>query len=179
MRVVVFIGLLLQVTIGSASPMIGDYELSLTQGAELVDERFESEVVSHEVVLGSLEMINRQLTPEDSTWVRGTRIGYTYFLPDARDTQVVMDDILTQLSELGELAFQCEGRGCGSSNYWANRIFDQAILYGPVRYQRYTAVKLNDDTGYVVVYVGMRATRKIYVKIQHVDTQSSQRIPNL
>lgn len=69
-------------------------------------------------------------------------------------------------------SFTRQGRGCGSSNYWANEIFDNRILYGPVQNQRYlaatfeTGVPGDSQIGYAALYVVRRANQRLYA---HLD----------
>ncbi len=132
--------------------------------AESVSESW-SEASSHLVVLGALEKVDHELQPEDSEIISGRKFQETFYLPEARRTGQVFEHYLQQLEALGEIKFQCDGRGCGSSSYWANRVFDRAILYGPEQYQKYAVVNRHDGQGYIAVYVGERATRKIYVHL--------------
>lgn len=143
------------------------HPLSLSSSAELVDEVINVDVSRHLVVLGALEKVNHVLKPEKSVMVQGIKSTFTYYLPEARRTQNVDEQIKPQFAELGELVFECQGRSCGSSSNWANRILGKAILYGPEQYQRYYAVKLSD--GYLTVYVGQRATRKIYLHLEVIN----------
>lgn len=137
-------------------------DLELYQGAEQVDALNESEKTTHLIVLGALEKINHELEPEHSITVDGRKASRTYYLPLARRTKEVSKFYREQLLSHGELAFECYGRTCGSSSYWANRILGHAILYGPEQFQHYQVYALPDDGGYLAVYVGQRATRKIY-----------------
>lgn len=136
------------------------------RSAELESEEW-SEASSHLVVLGSLEKVNRELQPEKSEIFYGRRYQETYYLPEARRTEQVFDHYRMQLKQLGQVLFQCDGRACGSSSYWANKVFKEAILYGPEQFQKYLIAERSDSGGYVAVYVGQRATRKIYVHQVH------------
>lgn len=142
-------------------------ELVHPTGAELVKEQVDATKAAYQVVLGALEKINRQLEPEASETVIATRAARTYYLPQSRRTAKVLAHYQPQLEALGELLYQCSGRTCGSSSYWANRIFDEAILYGPEQYQHYLVLQIGDSADYLAVYIGQRATRKIYVHITH------------
>ena len=153
-------------------------ELALYQSSELIDGRDEREKTSHLIVLGALEKINHELEPEESAVYSGWKSTRTYYLPLARRTAEVSGFYRKQLHLLGELAFECRGRTCGSSSYWANRILDKAILYGPEQFQDYQIFSLYDDSGYLAVYVGQRATRKIYVHIEHVRAVPLQSNPD-
>ena len=144
-------------------------DLELYQGAELVESVDERENTTHLIVLGALEKINHELEPEQSTISDGRKSSRTYYLPLARRTRDVSRFYREQLVLRGDLAFECQGRTCGSSSYWANRILGHAILYGPEQFQHYQIYELPDDGGYVAVYVGQRATRKIYAHVESVS----------
>jgi len=143
-------------------------DLSLYQGAALVDSLDESEKSMHLIVLGALEKVNHELEPEQLTMLAGRKSSRTYYLPLARRTKEVSTFYRGQLVLQGELTFECYGRSCGSSSYWANHILGQAILYGPEQFQHYQVYELPDEGGYLAVYVGQRATRKIYVHVESI-----------
>ena len=151
---------------------VGDFALLEYPGSDLTEESIDLHEASHRVVLGSLKKINNQLKPERSETVRGRKSAYTYYLPEARRTGEVGAHFETQLTRIGQIVFQCQGRTCGSSSYWANKVLDRAILYGPEQFQQYYVAKLNDESGFVAVYVGQRATRKIYVHVEVIGTSS-------
>ena len=162
---------------GVSTVTIADRELTLPVGAQLVentrllDDPQSAEPAGHLVVLGALERVNHELEPENSAFVFGTRQAWTWYLPASRRTRDVSRDMTAQLSDLEE-AFSCRGRGCGSSSYWANRIFERAILYGPQQYQYYHAYRINqgeETDSYLLVYVAERATRKIYLHIELIE----------
>ena len=141
--------------------------IPIPSDAELVEEEV-GKVASHIVILGALEKVNHELKPESSINVRGTKSSYTYYLPGARKTQDVVDEISGALVTVGQIAYQCSSRTCGSSSYWAKEL-DRSVLYGPEQFQQYLVVEIDEGMGYVIVYVGQRATRKIYLHIERVD----------
>ena len=143
------------------------------QNSELVDSTDSDQVKPHLVVLGALEKINHELEPEQSTSMVGRKSSRTYYLPLARKTSSVVEFYRDQLSVQGEIAFECRGRTCGSSSYWANKILGRSILYGPEQFQHYVVYQLPADSGYLAVYVGQRATRKIYVHIEAVSSMAT------
>ena len=151
-------------------PASEDFGFLPYPSATLVETKT-SDAVTHLVILGALEKANRELRPERSLIVIGKKSHETYHLPEARRTSQVMSHYLKQLVTRGELAFECDGRSCGSSSYWANKVFDVAVLYGPEQYQKYAIVRLQDDAGYLAAYVGRRATGKIYVHLVRVLEQ--------
>lgn len=136
--------------------------------SRLVQSGEEEEVKTHEVMLGSLEKSGGIVQPEASKYVTGRRAWSTWYIPNEQRTRVVSKFFKEQLETLGDLLFSCEGYGCGSSNYWANNVFDQEILYGPEEDQHYFIARVvrPDATYYVAVYVALRGTRKLYT---HTD----------
>lgn len=142
-----------------------DFNLEDYPGAEVVDRKQDLDSISRDVILGFLKKINNQLAPERVEHITGTRESRTLFIPNEKRGDVVRDHYEKQLHRQGEILFECRGRSCGSSNYWANTVFSMPILYGPEQYQHYLIVKL-ENGNYVAVYVATRGTRKLYVHIE-------------
>ena len=140
------------------------YPLESFPGAELKDKSTEPSK-SHMLVLGALEKVDRELRPENYKILVATKSSYTYYLPEARQTSEVFEYYLNQLRTIGNLEFDCKGRACGSSSYWANKIFNSAVLYGPEQFQNYAVFRTS--SGWWTIYVSQRATRKIYVHLNH------------
>ncbi len=145
-------------------------ELPVFSGAMLTQEEVATIPAPYRLILGALEKVNNEIAPERAESFQATRRNRTYLLPDARQVQDVATFYRELLSSVGQTIYECKGRDCGSSSYWANRVFDRAILYGPEQYQQYFAIKLTDQTGYLVIYIGERATRKIYLYVEHIQT---------
>ena len=112
------------------------YPLGSFPGAVLKQKSTEPEK-SHMLVLGALEKVDRELRPENYKILLATKSSYTYYLPEARQTSEVFEYYFNQLGTIGNLEFDCIGRACGSSSYWANKIFNSAVLYGPEQFQNY------------------------------------------
>ena len=137
--------------------------------AEAMDSATDAEPKQRRVVLGPLKKIRNTLRPEREQFVRGSLRSVTYFIPDERRVDPVRAFFDTQLDAAGETLFACEGRSCGSSNYWANTVFDRAILYGPEQLQSYRIVRMADaPERYLAVYVAQRGTRKVYAHVELV-----------
>ena len=142
-------------------------DLDAYPGAELVGSNSDPKVTTRRIFLGSLEKINNVLEPESLEFVSGSRQSSTYYIPDERRVGKVVEFYRDQLNKSARILFECSGRDCGSSNYWANTVFQAPILYGPEQYQNYLVGKTTDQGDYVSIYIGQRGTRKIYV---HVET---------
>lgn len=141
--------------------------------AVIVEAEFR-ESVNHTLVLGSLQRTREQVVPENSERIRGNVTQLLYEIPQTYDGQDVIEFYREQAREKGYVSlFSCEGRGCGSSNYWANDIFRNRILYGPERNQYYVAMRSNfgiDDEPRMSVYVITRTNRRIYAYIEVIET---------
>ncbi|MBT3427748.1 MAG: DUF4892 domain-containing protein [Gammaproteobacteria bacterium] len=148
-------------------------DLPVYPGAELVESQSGGALERNQVILSSLKKIRNVLEPDRIISVRGSRSTQTYYVPDVRNVEVVIDHYKDSARQGYETLFSCQGRSCGSSNYWANTVFKNSILYGPEQFQYYW-VGLDSATKYYhLVYLGRRGTQKIY--LQHevivVETQ--------
>ena len=145
-----------------ADPRLDDYP-----GVELVSVGADNSVESHRVILGSLKKINNVVEPEQFDYVLGNKGSKTFSVPEARSGDLIRDFYRLQLTALGEILFECSGRTCGSSNYWANTVFVMPVLYGPEQFQHYLLGRLKSGD-YIAVYVAMRGTKKVYVHIETI-----------
>ena len=136
--------------------------------AEVVRVSEDMTVASHELMLGAMRRNNTLVTPEASRFVQGTRVSTTYFVPSEQRPDVVASYYESLLTKDGTMLFSCRGRSCGSSNDWANGVFDESILYGPDQDQRYFIAEAGDTIR--MVYIGLRGTRKLYVNVTEIDT---------
>lgn len=135
------------------SPVLTDYSLALG-GVEQVDgaERLERE----ERLTGQLKRIS-------------------YRVPEGNTTRTVFNSFRAQLEQLNaDILFSCQGRECGSSNYWANSVFGFSKLYGVERSQYYMAARLPGVTA--VFYVTERGNRRIYAHIDLIETDVAARM---
>ena len=143
--------------------------IQLYPRSQLVDSAEEESVSTHRIMLGALERVNHEITPEVSRYVQGKRIRKTYLLVDEQRTNLVFGFYVDQLARQGQVLYECAGRACGSSNDWANGVFERRILYGPEQYQHYSVGLVKDQ--YLAIYVAQRATGQVYV---HVDIIKAQ-----
>ena len=145
-----------------------DQVISPFPGSRLVGQSVDTEVVDYQIITGPVERVATEFLPESSVYVRGVKSVRTFEILNERRTRVVGDYFKEQIVPRGEILFECEGRSCGSSNYWANSLFKRAILYGPEQFQHYFLAKLETDRfHYVIIYVAQRATGKLY---SHIET---------
>lgn len=69
------------------------------------------------------------------------------------------------------LIYRCSGLDCGSSNFWANNIFENAKLYGRDADQAYIVAKVpGDPTKINVLYAVHRSKNKLYFNLDQITT---------
>lgn len=171
LKVIVLLGCLVAEPL-AARTSIDELAIEHDPTAELYEAYVGDEYGRHMIPLGALEIIEHELVPEKSTSVLGRRAFETYYLPDARRTQAVADYYREQLLTLGQLQYECSGRTCGRSSFWANTVFDQRIINGPQQYQHYFIVELESSGELLMFYIGQRATRKIYVHVELISPEA-------
>ncbi|HAT28229.1 MAG TPA: hypothetical protein DCS89_14520 [Gammaproteobacteria bacterium] len=173
-----FVLLIFVALVAESEPASLAEQVGLFPASELVEQET-TESTGHLLVLGALKKVNHDLQPEEFILVPGRKDASTWYLPEARRTKQVAEHFKSELVESANILFECQGRSCGSSSYWANKLFERAILYGPEQYQHYLIAQRsvpqhslsqqNALGDYIVIYIGERATRKIYVHIEYIS----------
>jgi len=143
--------------------------LSRLPGSEIVDYRV-LDRTNYRLALGRMQRVNGRVTAGSEERLQGRLVRITYQIPSGYPGSDVFERLSGQLLDgaAGEL-FRCQGRGCGSSNFWANDVFGNPILYGPETDQFYLAVSLGSGeavSGYAALYVVTRGNRRVYA---HLD----------
>jgi hypothetical protein len=172
------------------------YAQSGSEGGALGDHpliaRFpDSEIISLEVteesnyrlVLGTLQRTRGVVEPENSRLLRGDVTRIIYQVAPQFDGEDVYQFFYEQMLEKNytEL-FSCAGRGCGSSNYWANDIFKNRVLYGPERNQHFLAMRAGADeehSPHISLYIIKRANRSLYAYFEIVEENASRAVTSI
>ena|SRR5690554_2577276 len=148
-------------------------------GSTIVDYRVDESTV-YTLPLGRMQRAAGQVAPSQAERFQGTLRRITYEIPDGFSGQEVYNHFRAQLlaGEQREL-FACQGRGCGSSNYWANDVFNNRILYGPETSQYYMASTYHsaaDDSaiGYAALYVVTRGNRRMYAHLDFLELSAAR-----
>ena len=168
------------VAFAQSSLRVGDFQdhplVDAFPDSTLADYEF-IEDTSYNVVLGSLQRTRGEVVPEYAERVRGNVSKLLYEVRQGFTGEEAHSFFRQQFEERGySVQFSCEGRVCGSSNFWANDIFRNRILYGPERNQYYTVAKVNSlqqDSPYVAVYVITRGNRRVYAYLEIVEMGES------
>ncbi len=162
----------------SATGALGDHPLVARFPDSTLEEIDVAEDVSYRLVLGTLQRNRELVVPENSERLRGDVTKIVYQVPQEYAGEEVYDYFLAQFAEKGFVElFSCTGRSCGSSNYWANDIFSNRILYGPERNQYFSAFRLDQDGAepvHVSLYVITRGNRRIYAYLEIVEDNLSR-----
>ena len=141
----------------------------------LVSSNFAENVV-YQVPLGILQRQGGRASPEKSVRVNGALTKLLYEVSSGFDGNDVQAFLKQQFEESGlEPLFACEGRSCGSSNDWANDVFDNRVLYGPAQNQFYMAYAKRSASGdhYFVSYVITRGNGRLYSYIELLETSTT------
>lgn len=138
---------------------------------------------NYRLVLGTLQRNRQVVVPEDSLRLRGDITKLTYQVSQEFNGEDVHEFFRQQMQEKNytEL-FSCSGRACGSSNYWANDIFRNRILYGPERNQYFIAMRTDDSAGpaaHISLYIITRANRRIYAYLEIVEERVSRGVVSI
>ena len=144
--------------------------ISRFPGSHIVDYRSSADT-QYSLALGRLQRANGRVTAGREERIQGILTRITYAIPSGYSGADVFEGLSTQLlaGEGAEL-FRCQGRSCGSSNFWANDIFANRILYGPETDQFYlastSAAASAEASIYTALYVITRGNRSVYA---HLD----------
>ena len=128
--------------------------------------RVQKEVRDHEVGLGAMQKVSGAWRFKRSERFSGTLTRYTWQIVDGFTSIEVMDVLLGEVEneEGAKLLFSCDARDCGQGVQWANRVFQQPVLYGQDGMQRYRVLSLGADPGsLLIVYASARTADRHYL----------------
>lgn len=163
---------------GSDHPLIQRFP-----GAEIVAYR-QAGQTNYRLALDRMQRVNGRVTAGREERIRGELTRITYLIPDAYSGADVFTYFSTRMLAMGPELFRCAGRGCGSSNFWANDVFENRILYGPEAEQFYLASAVGADEehirAYLALYVVTRGNRRVYAHLDVLELADVTRdVPTL
>ena len=127
------------------------------------------EVADHEIGLGPIQKFGGAWQFEVSERVSGYLSRYTWQIIDGFSAIEVMQEFVAELQKIpgSKELFSCEGRSCGHPAQWANRVFNQRVLYGRQEMQRYRVYAIEGEPAYrLAIYAGSRTSDRHYL---HID----------
>ena len=141
-------------------------------GAEVVDYRIPG-VTNYRLALDRMQRVNGRVSAGREERVNGTLTRITYKIPEGYSSADVFGHYSTQMLAVGPELYRCQGRGCGSSNFWANDVFENRILYGPDADQYYLVSTVGSDErhigAYLALYVITRGNRSVYAHLDIIE----------
>lgn len=170
------LGSLLCFSLSPAQAAGGEDPLELLQSfdeytqLELMDPVSERNVRDYLVPLGAIEKIRGKWSPRDSERQSGVLRRYTWRVSEGYSSEELVDSMDRELSDHGSATriFSCEARACGSSVQWANRIFEERLLYGTEASQRYRVYTLDDGVQQhrLLIYGSARSSDRQYLHVE-------------
>lgn len=155
-----------------------DYSLLQRFPLSYIESYEQREVPEYRLILGGIAKINGVVTPESEQRLSGLLTRITYRIPDGYRSDEPFVHFRNQLlRQGGEVIFQCGGRDCGSSNYWANAIFRTAKLYGVDRTQNYLAARVGQT--YFALYTMIRGNKRVYAHLEVLQAGQDDFITSL
>ena len=142
--------------------------LELDIVSEVVEVSQAGPVERHKIFLSRLKKISNSLSRDEYQMVQGVLQGQTYKADDDATLEEVMASLDRAVDEGYERLFECVGRGCGSSNEWANAVFGQPKLYGPESTQFYWVGKAVQSQTYWLVYGSKRSNKAVHYRVESV-----------
>jgi len=153
---------------------ISVHALQALPRAELLDEEKISNF-EYRLVLSELKRIEATTVGENERFVNGDLVRQLWQMSSSHELHDVIAHYRQQLKD-AQVLYQCEGLDCGSSNFWANKIFMNAKLYGRDAKQDYAvlfkpAMKKNGKNTVYVIYAVQRSKQKTYFNIDTIKTK--------
>ena len=175
-RYIRFYPLLLAVVFASMMPSGASAAPPPFPDSELI-ERSEESVSRYRLVLSELKHQRADTFGERELRVSGERERSVYNLPDGVSLEEVRVYFRRQTDGQRTL-YECIGIDCGSSNFWANDVFDFSSLVSRDKDQAYfvTIEPYADTQKLTMVYISMRGGRQPKVLIDQLVTRAPLKI---
>jgi len=124
----------------------------------------------HRFLLSTPKRISNTLNIEKEVLLSGERNNLLLKVKAAGTSKEAFLYYQKLLLEQGEVSYSCEERACGSSNYWANSIFNESKLYGRDSEQYYLAGRLSvkQQNYFVSVYFVKNGRKQQYIYLSYV-----------
>jgi len=146
----------------------------LFSGSELVYQKTADDR-AHQFLLSTPKRIDNALYIEKEQRVAGVRTNTLLKMLPGFDEKEVFAFYKAFIASKGQLMYACEQRACGSSNYWANNIFNERALYGRDSNQYYLAGKVNLSgvPNWFSAYIVQNGRKDHYIYLSSVPVTDS------
>lgn len=129
-----------------------------------------TEVVDYEIGLGAMRKVRGAWSFKESERQSGELTRYTWQIVDGFTSNEVLQQLETGLAN-SRLLFSCDGRSCGQGVQWANRVFQERLLYGRDDLQRYRVYGPAEakEGGYrVLLFSSSRTADRQYLRAEYL-----------
>jgi hypothetical protein len=136
-----------------------------------------SNVENHWVILGAVERIQGRVSPEHQLYLKGKLTKWLWQIPAGHTSGDAFVQIKKQLKGAQDL-FYCEGRECGQSNDFANKVFKQSILSGRDSDQFYWAgLESGKNPSLWLIYSMQRSNKGVYIYLERLRLKKQDAAP--
>jgi len=101
---------------------------------------------------------------ESSEAITGSRRRLTWQV-EGEPVLELFNALAETIGESAALQWQCDGRACGNAAEWANKVYQERLLYGRDEFMAYRAFRL-DDGVWLTLFSAARTADRQYL---HVD----------
>jgi hypothetical protein len=129
----------------------------------------ERDVINHEVGLGAIQKLRGEWHFKHSERLSGTLVSYTWLISNGFSSADLMAQLLDSVAKVegASKLFSCDGRACGRAAEWANRVFNERILFGREGLQRYSVYALRSPTeARLLAYSAERSADRQYLHVE-------------
>lgn len=142
----------------------------LDESARVRQMAFSSEeVVDHEIGLGAIQKVRGAWQFKHSERLSGTLLSYTWQVGNGYRAAEVMAQLLDSVARIEGATnlFSCDGRACGRAVEWANRVFEERVLYGREDKQQYSVFAFaGEQAARLIVYSAERTEDRQYLHVE-------------
>ncbi|GAA4648925.1 hypothetical protein GCM10023116_11990 [Kistimonas scapharcae] len=136
----------------------------------------EGEKVNYPLVASTIKKVNGVVRADEERRLDGAWRRVIYQMPDGHGSDAGFRYFSDRLDKLGvKTLYQCDGRHCGPSNLWANKVFEEANLYGLDKDQFYLlgARTVENQTEYYVLYTVRRGNKRVYAMVDQLVVEGA------
>ncbi|MCL6414529.1 DUF4892 domain-containing protein [Aestuariirhabdus sp. Z084] len=131
---------------------------------------------NHQLVTGSIKKINGVVRADSEFRVNGQLARKLYQIPEGHTNQDAFEFTEQAILAKGyKTLYRCQGRRCGSSNFWANEVFNIKQLYGRDNAQFYLIAENESLLGdYLLTYAILRGNGRVFSLVEHFETDQAR-----
>jgi len=131
----------------------------------------------HQFLLSTPKRISNTLSIEQEVLLSGERHDLLLKIKTTGSSKEAFIFYQELFVEQGAISYSCEERACGSSNYWANSIFNESKLYGRDSEQYYLAghLSVQEQSYFVSVYIVMNGRKQQYIYLSYILLDETQK----